>query len=34
MSGPSLFEAKSEVILNQGFEVGSGVEFEISLIGM
>lgn len=34
LSGPSLFEAKSEVILNQGFEVGSGVDFEISLIGM
>jgi hypothetical protein len=33
-SGPSLFEAKSEVILNHGFEVNSGVDFEISLIGM
>jgi subtilisin family serine protease len=34
ISGPSLFEAKSEVILNHGFEVSSGMNFEVSLIGM
>lgn len=34
LSGPSLFEAKSEVILNNGFEINSAMDFEISIIGM
>ena len=33
-SGGSLFEAKDEVILNQGFEANDNATFEVSIIGM